>query len=252
MEGRLGPALLRDLVLYRRQLLLHFRLARFSARLAAGGWIVMLYIAAPDLLQVLVAASAGPVDAILQRTLLVVILVVVFGLEELGGLQDFGDDRPVVPSGFPEVRPGLLGFLFLFVAVIEDRRPVLLTAVHELPASVGRINLLPEFIQQLGIRYPGRVIRDFHGFEVALFRVVLVRRFRAVTADVAGHHLDDPRKLLERCHAPEAPSGERRFLVFCNGIRTRAEQREQTESRQRIQGQKFHDSTSLPRHIDHI
>src|SRR5262249_51548234 len=126
-----------------------------------------------------------------------------------------------------------------------DRGAVLRTPVHELPPGVGRIDLPPEHVQQLGVRYPGGIERHLHHLHEAPFGVVLVRRVLPLPVRVPGQHLRHPVQLLEgRRHAPEAAPREHGLLGLRRG--TRGGRRDGARQAQQEHPCPFHISVILP------
>jgi hypothetical protein len=179
-------------------------------------------LAAPYLLEELVAPRAVAVEAVPQRILLVVVLVVLLGGIEGRERHDAGDDR--LREAPARGERGLRGFGCgpLRVVVHEDDAPILHAAIDELPTVVGRIDLPPEDLEQPLVRHLRRVVGHLDGFDVPRRpgRHLLVGRIRLGASSVARNHARDTGQLLEgRLHAPEAAAGKRGD----GGVRNRGE-----------------------------
>src|SRR5690606_24820226 len=160
------------------------------------------------------AGDAGAADAaVAVRVLGKVLLVVVLGEVEVGGLGYFGGDGAV--AGFGEDLlvgvAGGFGGLLLGVGAIEDRRTVLGADVVALAHALGGVVGLPEDAEQFFVGDLRRIVDDADGFGVARqaaadFLVGGVRGVAALVADGGG---DDSRGLPERAFgAPEAAERE--------------------------------------------
>src|SRR4029453_2191136 len=117
----------------------------------AGGSSLVRRRSAPELLEHVIAPATPAVDLVTQRILLVVVLVIVLGGIERAGGTDRGD--PGLLQHVAPVRLLLPGRRLreLLVARCEDRGGVLRAAVAELAARVGRVDVAPEHLEQLGI-----------------------------------------------------------------------------------------------------
>ena len=124
--------------------------ARRPSRSARSGniafsWSVLLQResgTAPQLLEPPVAAAAVAVVLVADRVLQIVVLVVFLGRIEGRGRNDGGRDRRLEGAILLERRPRALGHLALRRVVIEQRRAIGAAAVAELPAGVGRIDVV--------------------------------------------------------------------------------------------------------------
>ena len=84
-----------------------------------------------------------------------------------------------------------------------------MAAIAELSAAVGRIDRVPEDVQQLVEAHLGVVIVDLDHFAVARRAVVLVGRVLAGAAGIARHGRHDARDVVEiLLDAPEAAACE--------------------------------------------
>src|SRR6516164_11255925 len=93
----------------------------------------------------------------------------------------------------------------------EDRRTVLAAEVEALAVAGGRIVVLPERLEQLGVADLGRVepYLDRLGVAGAVSADPFVAGIRDVAAGVAHSRLQHPVDLAEgRLHPPEASRGE--------------------------------------------
>src|SRR5262249_59648339 len=99
-------------------------------------------------LETLVAAAAVPVEAVANRVLPIVALMVVLCSVERRRRNDLRDDRARYPQRFGRLLLRLFGESLLFLVVVEDRRAVLVAAVAELPGGVGGIDGPPEDLHQ--------------------------------------------------------------------------------------------------------
>ena len=229
-NARLGPALLRDLVLQRRQRLLQLVLRRLrpapvlhvrpafpgapgAARAARGGprHPGVPRILAPQLLEPPVPPAPRAVRRVADRALLVEVLVVV--LRGVEGLQphDLGHDRLRQPSRGVERALRLLRRAPLCLVLVEDRRAVLVPPIAELPSAVGRVHVVPEGLEELPVAQPRGVVGHLHRLGVAGRPLghLLVRRVLDSAARVARDDRDDAGDLLQRrLDAPEAAAGE--------------------------------------------
>src|SRR5713226_3541113 len=106
---------------------------------------------APQFAQPLVAAAMVAVELVSKRTFLVVVLVVILCPIELRSGRDFSHDRILERFGLVECGFRLLRFDFLFVIVKENRGAVLMPDVAELAITRGRIDIVPEDVEQLAI-----------------------------------------------------------------------------------------------------
>src|SRR3954468_13139027 len=80
--------------------------------------------------------------------LLVILLVVFLGAEELRGRDDLSDDRAAEPAGGLEPRDRGLGGVALAVVVEEDHRSILVADVRPLSVQGGRVVDVPEHFEQ--------------------------------------------------------------------------------------------------------
>src|SRR5205814_9960317 len=87
----------------------------------------------PQAVEPRIAAAARDVEAVLQRVLLVVVLVVVLRRVELARGRDRREDRLAERLLLFPLRLGGFGEPFLLFGVIEDLGPVLRARVAELP-----------------------------------------------------------------------------------------------------------------------
>ena len=106
---------------------------------------------------------------------------------------------------------GGLGDLALLIVVIEDRRAVLRTAIHELTAAVGGVDVPPEVLHQVLVGDLLGVEEDLHRLQVMGLAggVLGVGGVDLAAAGEAGIDPGDARRLLEiRLGAPEATAGK--------------------------------------------
>src|SRR5690606_12280389 len=136
------------------------------------------------------AGDAGAAyAAVAVRVLGKVLLVVVLGEVEVGGLGHFGGDGAV--AGFGEDLlvgvAGGFGGLLLGVGAVEDRRAVLGADVVALAHALGGVVGLPEDAEQFFVGDFRRVVDDADGFGVARQAAAdfLVGGVRGVAALVA-------------------------------------------------------------------
>src|SRR5882672_1533224 len=212
-----------------------------KVRANAGGWGSLSRSVSPKLRKTCVAAAAVAVVLVPDWILLVVVLVVFLGRVELCRCDDLGDDRLRERLRFLECRPGRFGSAPLRVVVDEDRGSVLRADVAELPVFHGRINRVPEVLQQALVRDALRIELDLYRLSVASKaggNVVIGRidRFAAGIARGRGDHAVD---LVEvRLDAPETSAGESRLRI-CRRVAlceyTSADRQAQTQRDQKSQ-----------------
>src|SRR5256885_10724652 len=118
-------------------------------------------------LQPRVAAAALAVPAVAHRVLLPVLLVVLLRRPERGGLGDLRDDRRLERLGLLDLRLRCLGGGLLRVVRVEDLGGVLRSVVAELTLVVGRVDVVPEDVEQLVVADDARVELDLHRLHVA-------------------------------------------------------------------------------------
>src|SRR5262245_62553355 len=164
---------------------------------------------APDLLEARVASAAVPVEAVAERVLLVVVLVVFLGAIEGARGDDLRlhrDAELLLHRG-----EGGLGGLPLRGVVDEDRRAVLGADVAELPIGDGGVDVVPVDVEELLEADPRRVVDDLDrlGVAGAARGHLLVAGVGLGASRVAGRDRDDAGEGLEgRLHAPEADARE--------------------------------------------
>jgi len=129
------------------------------------------------------------VAGVAVRAAFQVILVLGLRLPEIASGREFGHDlsRPQ-PWGL-DVGDGVLGDAALFLARVENRRPVACASVVSLPVGRRRVVDLEEELQQVAEARLTRVERDLDRFRVRA--VVAVRGVLDVAARVADPRRDD-------------------------------------------------------------
>lgn len=140
-----------------------------------------------------------------------VVLVVVFGGEELGGGGEFGDNGVGEDLGGGQLVNGGLGGGALVFGVVEDGGAVLGAVVGTLAVEGGGIVDGEEDVEELGVGDEGGVKDDADGFGVAghAGADVLVGGVGEVAANVAGFDGNDAFEVEEDgFETPETASGE--------------------------------------------
>src|SRR6266542_4683227 len=174
---------------------------------ASGGVDCSVRGLPPNLLEPLIASAVEAIEVIPDGVLLVVILVVLLCAPERRRGKDVGGDA----EAFLQRRLRRLREAFLLGVVVEDRRAVLRAVVAELTAVVGRVDVVPEGVEELRVRHLARVVDHLDRLAVPdpAARHLLVRRVRLRPAGVARRRRDHARQLVERpLHAPEAAAGK--------------------------------------------
>src|SRR5262249_7107468 len=160
-----------------------------------------------------VAAASCAIRVIAGRTLFPEVLVVLLGRIELRRRDDLGDDLPLELRILLELALRLLGRLLLRLALVEDRRAVLIAVVAELAVLLERVHVVPVDLEKLLVARLRRIEDDLDGFRVAgpSGGDLLIGRILDVPSRVTRRHRDDPRKSLEGgLLAPETTPGKDR------------------------------------------
>ncbi len=136
-----------------------------------------------------------------------VVLVFGFGLPEVGGGGEFGDDFSGPEVGGVDVGDGFFGDLFLFVGGVEDGGAVGEAAVVALAVEGGGVVDLEEKFEEFAEGGLGGVEGDFDGFGVVA--VVFVGGIGDIAAGVADAGGEDSGLFADEVlHSPEAAAGE--------------------------------------------
>ena len=223
-ERRLGPFLLGDRVLQRRQFLTKLGLCGFVVFLALVGHRFLLCgfgffrrferPLAPHGFEETLAPRPGAVALVARGVLFVIVLVVGLGSVERLSPSNRRDDGRLENTTLFELAFRSFGQCALFAVVRENRGPVLLAAVGELAASIGRVDLSPKDLQQILVRDDGRVILHLNRLDVGSppRAHLFVRWRRRLTARVPGRDADHAWQLLKRrLHAPKTPARKSRL-----------------------------------------
>src|SRR5688572_3369498 len=168
-------------------------------------------ILAPDFLQARVASAVEAIEAVADRVLLVIVLMIVLGRIEARRRQDLGRDRFRQSVG--ELLLDLFGDPTLLLVHDENRGAILAAAVAELAAAIERIDGAEEMIDQRGIADAPRIVDYLDRFDMAGAATgnLLVSRILDAPADVAGGGREHPGNLVEiGFGAPETAAGEHR------------------------------------------
>src|SRR5437773_2028776 len=153
------------------------------------------------------------VAGVVAVVLVEVALVVLLGAPELRRRYDLGHDRLREVALHNNLRPE--GLLLLLGIVGEDDRAVLVTEVGALAVECRRVVHVPEGVEQLRVRDPGRVVRDLDGFGVpgAARANLLVGHVVDVAALITRDGIDHARDLVEEVlDAPETSAGKSCFF----------------------------------------
>ena len=133
--------------------------------------------------------GANEVAGVAIGITLQVVLVLGFGFPEGASGRDFSYDYSGPKLGCIDVRDGIVGNPFLFVAGIEDSRTIAGSPVIALPVPCRRIMDLKEEFQELSIGKPLGVKDNLDSF--GMRAVVSISRVRHVTSRVTnprGNH----------------------------------------------------------------
>src|SRR3989338_5515572 len=171
---------------------------QFSLELFGGGNIAqrprifLAGIVGPGFLQERLASRAILILIIMLRVCFLVILVIAFRGVEVAGRQNFGDNLFFEPAGIGQRFFRFFRQLLLLRVMIENGRAVLRPAIGELPIGVGRGDLPPEDVQEVGVRNLRRVVSDLHRLAVSgLSRGdFLITWIRFLAARVAGNNVN--------------------------------------------------------------
>ena len=112
----------------------------------------------PQLLQPLVTTAPVTVEFVPDRVILVIVLVVILGGVELCGLYNLGYNGTFERFALFQLRLRLQREPVLFPIMIKDGAPILMPRITELPVPGGRVDVVPENIQELFVADPRRVI----------------------------------------------------------------------------------------------
>jgi hypothetical protein len=144
-------------------------------------------------------------------------LVILLGCIKSPGRCDLGDngitERLVPLQGLF----GSLGKLALYIVFIKDGGTVLMTFIAELAVIYGRVDIMPEYVQEKLVAKLVRVVDYLYrlGMAGTAGRHLFVGRIRLMPTRIADRHRDDPRQLVERgLHAPETTTGKDGNLLF--------------------------------------
>ncbi len=113
---------------------------------------------------------------------------------------DFRDDGLALEhAGICQALLGFFGDPALLLVMVEDRGPVLFTAIHELAVRVGGVDVAPEILHQVLVAHLARVEEDLDGFQMAGLPggIVLVGRIDLRATRKAREDARDARRLLE-------------------------------------------------------
>ena len=90
--------------------------------------------------------------------------------------------------------------------------------IHKLTIRIGRIDLMPEDIEQLIVGHEFRVIGDLYHFGVTTPAIIFIRRIFSGAAGITGYHRNHPSECFKRAgHAPEAAACEHGFFCHASG-----------------------------------
>src|SRR5262249_51214980 len=103
----------------------------------------------PELLEAPVPPAGGAIEAVADRVLAVVVLVVLLGRIERRRRDDLGDDRLLEGLRALERVARCLGRAALRLVGDEDRAAVLVAGVAELAIARRRVDVVPEDVDQL-------------------------------------------------------------------------------------------------------
>src|SRR5512136_1008834 len=102
--------------------------------------------------------------------------------------------------------------------MVKDGSVILRPFVRELAFCIGRVNLLPEYIEELVKGNCYRIVGDLHCLQVPCCsgRDLLVCRVRFSATGIPGDHISYTLKVPEwRLHAPETTPCKCCYLHFC-------------------------------------
>src|SRR5262245_9415013 len=165
----------------------------------------------PELLEPPVPPAGGAVEAVADRVLPIVVLVVLLGRIERRRGDDLGDDRLLEGLRALELGARGLGRAPLGLVGDENGAAVLMAGVAELAVTGGRVDVVPEDVEQLLVADLRGIVADTDRLGVArpAGGHLLVGWIHLGPTGVAGSDFEHTLEPLEgRLHAPEAAAGE--------------------------------------------
>ncbi len=187
--------------------LCHFKLdwRQPFLKLFGIGW------AGPVLLNKVLASGSFTVTFIMERVLFMISLVIFLSCIEWGRRKNLRGDRFIKPAALCQRKLRLFRFGPLVFIMIKNGCPVGVAPVMELSPCIGRVNLLPEQLQQFLVRKHGRIKCNLHSLIVAglIGTDLLISRILRMSSGISRDDPMDPREFFKRRHhTPETASGK--------------------------------------------
>src|SRR5262245_61551989 len=167
----------------------------------------------PQLPEPLLTAAGSPAEPVALRMRAIAVLMTGLGPVKHPQGSDPGDDTcGETLRGCQGLFRGL-GQVLLGLVVVKDRGAILRPCGTELPVWYGRIDVVPEDVQQLTIRQSTWIVAHLHGQRVARTAGsnVLVGGISLTAPGIAHDCGDDTMQCVERrLQTPEAATGKGR------------------------------------------